>query len=318
MNVHPDAQPAFDLIGDLHGCVSMTSALLEKLGYRQDSTGTYRHPHRQVIFLGDFIDRGPQIRETVALVRRMVEGGAALAILGNHEINALRACHFEARYRHSRQRRVLKETLEQYARYRAEWDVTLEWFMQLPLCIEQGGLRAVHACWDERLMRPFLERCPDGCLTPMQWARASDAQSFYHDLIDRATRGPQLPLPGNHCIHAQDGAQRYAFRTSFWHAHPHTYGDIVFQPDPLPPGIGDKRLGERECSQLVYYSPEAPPLFFGHYWRSGTPALIRANMACLDYSAVKGGRLVAYRYDGEPVLQTNKLISLSACDITGR
>lgn len=309
--------PAFDLIGDTHGCASLACALLEKLGYRADSSGTYAHPHRQAIFLGDFIDRGPEIRETVLLVRRMVERGAALAILGNHEINALRACHFEARYRHSRQRHVLKETLEQYARYRTEWDATLEWFMQLPLCIEQGGLRAVHACWDERLMRPFLERCPDGRLTVEQLTRASDAQSFYHDLVDRATRGPQLPLPGNRCIHARDGAQRYAFRTSFWHAHPHTYGDVAFQPDPLPTGVEEKPLGERERSQLVYYSPKAPPLFFGHYWRSGHPALIMPNMACLDYSAVKGGSLVAYRYDGEPTLQADKLVWLSQRDIAG-
>lgn len=310
---HP---PAFDLIGDTHGCASMLSVLLEKLGYRQDTSATYRHPTRHAIFLGDFIDRGPEIRETVAIVRRMVEGGAAQAILGNHEINALRACRLEAHFRHSRQRRVLKETLEQYARHQAEWEAALDWFLTLPLCIERPDMRAVHACWDERLMRPFLDRCPDGRLSLEQLKRASDTQSFYYDLVDRATRGPQLPLPGNRCIHARDGAQRYAFRTSFWHAHPQTYGDVVFQPDPLPPGVEDKPLQDRERRQLVFYGPEARPLFFGHYWCSGAPRLLTPRVACLDFSAVKGGHLVAYRFDGEARLQADKLVWCSARDLS--
>ena len=34
-------------------------------------------------------------------------------------------------------------------------------------------------------------------------------------------------------------------------------------------------------------------------WNDGEPALIRPNLACLDYSAVNGGRLVAYRLGDE-------------------
>lgn len=305
---------SLDLIGDAHGCAALLEALLDRLGYRPDAAGVLRHPSRKVVFLGDIIDRGPQIREAVSLVRRMVEGGAAYAILGNHEINALRACRLEARQRHSRQRRVLKETLEQYGRYQKEWESTLDWFAQLPLCLEMAGMRAVHACWDERLMRPFLDRQPDGRLTPEQLQRSLDPQSFFFDLVDRATRGPQLNLPGNLSIHGRDGIQRKAFRTSFWHAQPHVYGDVVFQPDPLPHCIEERPLQERELTQLVYYPPDQPPLFFGHYWRHGQPSLLTPNVACLDYSAVKGGHLVAYRYDGEQVLSSDRLVWQSASD----
>ena len=51
--------------------------------------GCWRHPDRQVIFLGDFIDRGPKIPEVLEIVRPMVEQGAALAVMGNHELNAI-------------------------------------------------------------------------------------------------------------------------------------------------------------------------------------------------------------------------------------
>jgi hypothetical protein len=79
---------AYDLIGDIHGCCQTLEALLRKLGYTQ-TRGVYAHPERTVVFLGDFIDRGPFQREVIALVRPMVETGAAQAVMGNHEFNAI-------------------------------------------------------------------------------------------------------------------------------------------------------------------------------------------------------------------------------------
>ena len=57
-----------DIIGDIHGHSDALQRLLKTLGYSRQK-GVYRHPDRQAIFLGDFIDRGPQIRETLEIVR---------------------------------------------------------------------------------------------------------------------------------------------------------------------------------------------------------------------------------------------------------
>lgn len=54
------------------------------VGYR-DNGGTWRHPSRSVVFVGDLIDRGPKQLATVDLVRRMVEAGSARCVMGNHE-----------------------------------------------------------------------------------------------------------------------------------------------------------------------------------------------------------------------------------------
>ena len=78
----------YDLIGDIHGHADTLQQLLAKLGYAKHK-GVYRHPDRQAIFLGDFIDRGPKIRETLEIVRPMIDSGAALAVMGNPELNAL-------------------------------------------------------------------------------------------------------------------------------------------------------------------------------------------------------------------------------------
>ncbi len=83
----------FDLIGDIHGHADALVRLLDALSY-QKSRGVYGHPERKVIFLGDFIDRGPQIRQALEIVRPMIEEGKALAVMGNHELNAL-AYHTE-------------------------------------------------------------------------------------------------------------------------------------------------------------------------------------------------------------------------------
>src|SRR5262249_45704336 len=83
----------YDLIGDIHGHADALVQLLETLGYRKVK-GVYQHPESQVIFLGDFIDRGPKIRQVLEIVRPMTEEGKAVAVMGNHELNAL-AYHTE-------------------------------------------------------------------------------------------------------------------------------------------------------------------------------------------------------------------------------
>ena len=78
----------YDIIGDIHGYAGRLESLIQQLGY--DHAGhSRRHPERHAIFLGDFIDRGPEQVETYELVRGMIERGSALAVIGNHEFNAV-------------------------------------------------------------------------------------------------------------------------------------------------------------------------------------------------------------------------------------
>ena len=55
---------------------------------------------------------------------------------------------------------------------------------------------------------------------------------------------------------------------------------------------------------------ETVPVIHGHYWRTGTPAILTPTVACVDYSAGKGGDLVAYRWSGESVLRDDHLVSV--------
>ena len=83
-----ETERMFDLIGDIHRHADELINLLETMGYRK-SDGAYRHPERKAIFLGDFLDRGPKIRLMLETVYPMLQEGAANAVMGNHELNAL-------------------------------------------------------------------------------------------------------------------------------------------------------------------------------------------------------------------------------------
>ena len=309
------AVEGYDLIGDVHGCGATLGALLEKLGYHQRG-GVYRHPRRKVIFLGDLIDRGPRIRLAVTIARRMVEEGEAYIVMGNHEYNALTYCHRAPRHlgrewlrEHTpRHQRIIQETLEQYRDHLVEWEDTLAWFMELPLYLDFGDFRVVHACWDQALIEALERECPGGVIDVPFLEQAAISGSLASRVFDRLTRGVHLPLPSGVEVHSGDGFTRRTFRTHFWAREPQTWGDVIFQPDNLPQGLEDRTLSESERARLPFYGLDQPPLFIGHYWCEGIPALPTANIACLDYSAVKFGRLVAYRWSGEACLDANHFV----------
>lgn len=86
----------FDIIGDIHGCCDELEKLLQQLGYQiTENTSdsgfwkfpVYAHPEgRKAVFLGDLVDRGPRILDTLKLARNMVVAGTALCVPGNHDI----------------------------------------------------------------------------------------------------------------------------------------------------------------------------------------------------------------------------------------
>ncbi len=310
-----EAVQGYDLIGDVHGCGNTLKKLLTKMGY-EERDGCFRHATRKVIFVGDIVDRGPRIRDALHLVKNMVDAGEAEIVLGNHEYNAMCYCtrgrdaedHLFLREHNARNHRLIRETLEEFEPYPKEWQMFLNWFHTIPLFIDKGQFRVVHACWDHHAIEHFKTLSADHCLSlEMLYESARDG-TFLDKMVDRLTRGTSLKLPDGETIISKDGYVRNMFRTKFWNEEPKTYSDVIFQPDPLPDKLMDRVLSEQELDQLMYYDHTQVPVFVGHYWMDGDPAPIVSNVACLDYSAVKYGRLVAYRMDSEAELSPDKFV----------
>lgn len=143
----------YDIIGDIHGYATKLKDLLTKLHYTESASG-WIHTARKIIFVGDYIDRGPEIRETLQIIKTMVDNGNAYALMGNHEYNAL-AYHTKLedgsylRKHNKNHTHQHQETMDQFQHLPEEWNSWLQWFYTLPVFLELPGLRAVHACWDE-------------------------------------------------------------------------------------------------------------------------------------------------------------------------
>ena len=305
----------YDLIGDVHGCARTLEALLQQLGYRHVA-GCYRHPERQAVFIGDIVDRGTGVRRALELVRDMVERGRAQIVIGNHEYNCIAYCEpgrpgsgrTYLREHSPRHERLVRETLQQMLPYADEWQDYLNWFRTLPLYLECEQFRAVHACWDSDLIQQ-LQQLGIRDLSDDDFLHASvERGSFEWKVTDRLLRGTYLKLPGGAVMETAEGFRRHVYRTKFWCEQPQSHGDVQFQPDPLPDSIAALPLAPEDRKRLLHYGVDEPPLFIGHYWREGVPAPLTDNIACIDYSAVKAGRLVAYRMDGERSLDAAKFV----------
>lgn len=74
-----------DFVGDVHACYEELLEGLEKLGYKKQADGTYHHPeNRKLLFLGDWMSRGPYSLESMQVVMNLVNQGVAYAVDGNH------------------------------------------------------------------------------------------------------------------------------------------------------------------------------------------------------------------------------------------
>jgi protein phosphatase len=88
----------FDIIGDVHGCADELEELLARLGYgaRLAGEGEGRRAEvgapagRRLVFVGDFMDRGPRSPDVMRIAMAAVEGGLALAVPGNHDDKFIR------------------------------------------------------------------------------------------------------------------------------------------------------------------------------------------------------------------------------------
>ncbi len=307
---------SYDIIGDIHGHADRLEALLIELGYGIQS-GAWRHPTRQAIFVGDFIDRGPGQLRTLEIVRPMIDAGAARATMGNHEFNAIAWATPDPKSsgRHLRPRdgergaknrgqheRFLAEVGEDSALH-AEW---VAWFMDLPLWIEEDDFRVVHACWSPlhvEAVRPLLR---DGQrLTPELVEAGSRKGTATYDAIETLLKGVEVKLPTGHSFTDKDGHVRHEIRTRWWNPNLSTYRSAYIGPSGVD--IPDVPI-EAHC-QL----PEPDrPTFIGHYWFDPKEPIAPAapRVACVDYSVAKGGPMTAYRFDGEPELRAEKFVAV--------
>jgi hypothetical protein len=301
-----------DIIPDIHGQFGKLRAALDALGWRRGAAGwVHPEPARTIVFLGDFIDRGPENRAVIDLVRDLIDSGKARAIMGNHELNAL---HFHTAHPETGDplRDHSEKNLHQHESFLAEFPIgaratreALAWMRGLPLFLETEGFRAVHACWSQSTIDRLRGLTPKGVLSEEQLVRAADRGDVLFKLAEEITKGPEHRLPDGFSFRDRSSTPRDHVRLQWWNAGARTWRDIavsVPDPDQLPACPLPDTLRQQA------YPAQERPVFFGHYWLEGDPVLQAPNALCLDYSAGKDGPLVTYElHPGESLLSTDRV-----------
>lgn len=302
----------YDIIGDIHGHVNDLLNLLKKMGYGLSERGHFYHSDRQAIFVGDYIDRGKHSKEVVQLVRAMQESESAIALMGNHEYNAI-CFHTKGssgEYLRPRTNQNIKQhcaTLHSFGDD-AFLNETLDWFKQLPLFYENEYFRVVHACWAPEKIE-VLNQQFGGDQLKMELLEASTLKgNDLYEAVEIVLKGRELDLPFEQSFLDSDGHVRNQVRVKWWE-NPEGKTYLAYAVNKFESAAAEK-LNVPIPSYLQAIPPYPilqKPVFFGHYWLSEeTPKLQNQKVCCLDYSIAKAGKLVAYRFDGEKELEEGK------------
>lgn len=312
----------YDIIGDIHGHADELIEILIALGYQQEDCKKinnhqkeqqttkfyYRHPTNKVIFLGDFIDRGPKQRETIEIVMAMVNQGAALTVMGNHELNAI-AYHTAKKNRTDLNaknylRPHSQKNLHQHQAFltaysdEQERDKIINWFKTLPLWLNIDELRIIHACWDQTVIDRVKQKLQGNTLNESTLHEALTFKTPLFADIETLLKGIEISLPKGMGFTDSDGHERNEVRVRWWLSGAISINEVALYPE-IVNGI-DRPIN---ADRLPGYAENNQPCFIGHYWYTGKPHLILSNLACVDYSIAKKGKLVAYRFKGESILK---------------
>ena len=325
--IQPLPDGPLDIVGDIHGEAAALVQLLGVLGY--DGDGRHRDG-RTLVFVGDFCDRGPDSPAVLALVERLVRRGAALAVLGNHEINLLRddakdgaGWFFDAR---------LDSDGPKYAPFArptaAQREDIVAFLSTLPIGLERADLRVIHAAW----IAPAVAAARAMPVVAMraEYDAAEQAAATAAGVLVPQMAAELAAWGGD--LEAQDPAPPFLQAHADNEAIKQTKNPLKV----LTSGV------ERQASAPFYASgkwrftdrvrwwdsyDDSVPVVVGHYWRRAFPAgnsknradLFggiaperwlgqRGNVFCVDFSV--GARWLA-RKAGQPPQRDYKLAALA-------
>lgn len=258
-----------DIVGDVHGEWQALQQLLKNLGY--DSAA--RHPDgRTLVFVGDLCDRGPNTPAILDWALPLLAQKTIYAVLGNHEINLIRADSkdgagwaFADRVESDTPKYApfAKASAQQVAHY-------VQAIKQWPVALERADLRVVHAAWYGpaiEQVRPFTlgsacahydafeaEAAAQAASGALQSQVEQECKDWPHSL-ENANQVPPL-LPAH--------AQRELLKQTFNPLKILTTGIEQATQQPFYAG-GKWRFTERKGWWQTY--TDDTPVVIGHYWR---------------------------------------------------
>ncbi len=139
-----NADPVIYAVGDIHGYVDLLDDLLEQI---ERDAAKYQGRPIEIVFVGDYVDRGPDSRGVIARLRGWQPGFSLTFLKGNHEqllVDCIREPGLDVGADIGQDR-----TFESYLGYDDDLAADIYWMSELPLTktFETGGKKYlfVHA-----------------------------------------------------------------------------------------------------------------------------------------------------------------------------
>lgn len=304
----PENFKNLDIIGDIHGELDFLNKLLNVLGYDTDG---YHCEGRKIVFLGDFVDRGPKSASTVKKIKKMIENGNAIAILGNHELNTLNldskpgsGWFFESILKDKKEHKY--EPCEKINE--SDRQFVLDFLNSLPIAYEGDDLRLIHACWHEESIEKLRElKVVDVkkeyhyCLTQIN-EKLENSVEYQLYLQERSQWGSRLSE--KECkVPFLDGWAQVNNKRQMNHPFKVLTSGVERIRENREPFFVQKWRFTERCAWWDSYS-DSKPVIIGHYWRrfSGKEGIVegeeslfkeidplsyfgkKSNVFCIDYS----------------------------------
>ena len=306
----------YDIIGDVHGHADQLINLLKKLDYKIID-GYYSHETRKAVFVGDLINRGPKIRETLSIVRKMVDKGAAYAILGNHEMYAVLYYlrDIEGKYykkRIPKYQLQINQTLSEFASFKDELKSYLKWMRTLPMFLDFGDIRIVHACWDDENIQLIKENVTGDKLSKVNLREIAINGTRFSEAFWQTCKGIEFLVPKDLLIFDNNGRPHRSFRMKWWDSpEGKTFREVSLESRfDLP----DYTIPKEIAPSRKPYPKEGPIVFFGHYCLKECCGIMADNLCCVDSCITRTGKLVAYRWNGEKKLNKSNFVLSDVLD----
>lgn len=318
-------------IGDVHGEITQLESLLVSATSYDVEAQKWDLAEQIPVFLGDLIDTKKPSKnvnqlDTLKLVKGLMEpepgvfdepDDRAFCIMGNHELNAIGWAmrHPETdkplREHSDKNRKQHQAFLDEVFEDSDTHKVWIDWFKKLPLFLDFGNVRAIHAYWHDDLvakLKPYLN--PDNSLREEHWVHAFDSRHELYNLLEVMLKGPEIKLPTGHQFTDLNGASRNEIRVKWWLEEAKTYRDVAISvPTAELNNIPEITLPNAEKNPV-----QSVPVFVGHYKQQviegDSKELLSDKVCCLDFYVGNKVDLTGYFFSGEQ--------SLNAFSITGQ
>ncbi len=291
----------YDIIGDVHGYHLELQKLLIKLDYTIIND-VWTHTYRKAVFVGDFINRGPNSKGVIRIIKDMVNAGSGLAILGNHEINAIMYFTKDEdgnpiRIPGNSNKRILDRFAAEYNGNLLALRNDIKWMRTLPLFLDLNNIRTVHAYWNDEHISKLIPLYKNGKLRKRYLKELTQPESPLYTPFTQTIKGIELSMPNDLVIKDSQNIKRTNFRVKWWiKPQGKTFKSLSYGNKFLLP---EYTIPAEIITDYTIYPKNAPLVFIGHYSINNSNLLPARNVCCVDACIANGGRLAAYRYNGE-------------------